>query len=317
MSGTLRLAPSPTGTLHVGNALSMALTAARAHRQGAACLVRIEDLDGPRVVAGAATSILNDIARLGLATTASAPADDGSVIDGVMWQSRRTQAYEAALARLSQGALYACRCSRKDLQRAASAPHVGDEGPPYPGTCRALGLPLDAPETALRVDVSRLVQRYGAPPVTDLLCGPIIHDVVADVGDFIVRRKDGLFAYQLAVVVDDGAQGVTEVTRGRDLLSSAPRQALLHHALGQAAPAFAHLPLVVDETGARLSKRSPSAPGLLSPWLDAVGTEGVLGHFLWLLGRGPAGGRATFHAFAAAIDDDALRVEAIVWRGPA
>jgi glutamyl/glutaminyl-tRNA synthetase len=320
-SPVLRYAPSPTGYLHVGNAFAAALTFARARRQEGRCVLRIEDLDVPRCPPWASAAIRDDLAAFGLvfdpctATAADviAARDD----DGVLVQSRRTTAYARALQDLiADDVVYACRCSRRDLQRVASAPHVGDDGPPYPGTCRDLGLPLDAPEVALRVRMDRLVARFGAPVVIDLLCGPFVQDVVTEVGDIVVRRKDGLFSYQLAVVVDDAAQGVTEVTRGRDLLSSAPRQAILHRALGHAPPAFAHLPLLVDEDGHRLSKRSPQAPGLLRHVLAAIGADRLRGHFLHLLGLAGPDAEVSVADFCAAITDDALRVETLGWRPP-
>jgi len=317
----LRYAPSPTGYLHVGNAFAAALTVARARAGGGRCLLRIEDLDVPRCPPWASAAIRDDLAAFGLvfdpctATAADVVAarDD----DGVLVQSRRAAAYQRALQRLIDDDLvYACRCSRRDLQRVASAPHVGDDGPPYPGTCRDLGLPLDGADVALRVRMDRLVARFGSPVVIDRLCGPVVQDVVADVGDIVVRRRDGLFSYQLAVVVDDAAQGVTEVTRGRDLLSSAPRQVLLHRALGATPPAFAHLPLLVDDDGHRLSKRSPQAPGLLRHVLAAIGADRLRGHFLHLLGRAPAGAAVSFADFCAAVDDDAMRVETLRWVPP-
>lgn len=324
----LRYAPSPTGLLHVGNALAALLTVARARRQRARCFLRMEDLDTPRVMAGAASSIIEDTAALGLRFDRFVPVasdddddDSGAVVDGVVWQSRRTAAYERALQTLKdRGLVYACRCSRKDLARLASAPHVGDDGPPYPGTCRQLGLPLDGPDVALRVRMDLLVAAVGAAPavlpIVDRLCGPVVQDVVAEVGDVVVRRRDGLFSYQLAVVVDDAWQGVTEVCRARDLLSSAPRQALLHHALGHVPPAFAHLPLLVDDDGHRLSKRSPQAPGLLRTLLADMPVERLLGHFLWLLGRADSDAAVSLDAFVDAVDDDAMAVASIVWRPP-
>lgn len=314
-----RYAPSPTGLLHVGNAFAAVLTLARARRHGGRCLLRIEDLDTPRVMPGAAASIVDDLSALGLHFDAFAPAERDvahAVIDGVLWQSRRTRAYEQALHHLvAEGLVYACRCSRKDLQRTASAPHVGDDGPPYPGTCRTLGLPLDAPDVALRVRMDLLVQRFGAPHVVDAWQGPYAQDVVADVGDIVVRRKDGLFSYQLAVVVDDAAQGVTEVVRGVDLLSSAPRQVLLHRALGHTPPSFAHLPLLVDDDGHRLSKRSPSAPGLLRTMLGQVSPQRMLGHFLQLL-QPAAPGVVDVDTFVALLDEQALHTTALRWRPP-
>jgi glutamyl-Q tRNA(Asp) synthetase len=301
-----RYAPSPTGDLHVGNALAAVVAWARARQQRGLCRLRIEDLDTPRVKPGAAARMLEDLAALGLAF-------DGDVV----WQSARGGAYDDALAALADaGLVYACSCSRKDL--AASAPHQGDEGPVYPGTCRDKGLPLDAHDVALRVRVDRLVARFGAPVVVDGWQGAFAHDVERDVGDFIVKRKDGLYAYQLAVVVDDGAQGVTEVVRGQDLLSSAPRQVLLHQALSQAPPSFAHLPLLVDDDGHRLSKRSPQAPEVLRTLFSrGVTPARLLGHLLWLLGKNATHDDVDAAEFADALfagGDDALAVDRVVWR---
>jgi glutamyl/glutaminyl-tRNA synthetase len=320
-SPVLRYAPSPTGYLHVGNAFAALLTVARARRQGGRCLLRIEDLDVPRCPPWASAAIREDLTAFGLAfDSCKATAPDvvaARDADGVLVQSRRTAAYAQALRRLIEDdVVYACRCSRKDLQRVASAPHVGDDGPPYPGTCRDLGLPLDAPDVALRLRMDRLVARHGVPVVVDRLCGPFPQDVVVEVGDIIVRRKDGLFSYQLAVVVDDAAQGITEVTRGRDLLSSAPRQVVLHRALGSTPPAFAHLPLLVDDDGRRLSKRSPQAPGLLRHVLAAIGPDRLRGHFLHLLGLAGPDAAVSLADFCAAVTDDALRAETLRWVPP-
>jgi glutamyl-queuosine tRNA(Asp) synthetase len=328
-----RYAPSPTGLLHVGNAFAAVVTWARARQQHGRCLLRIEDLDTPRVVAGAAAAIAVDCAALGLSFDRFDVGVDGdvdagaAVQDGVVFQSRRTRAYEAALqALVDQGLVFACRCSRKDLQRAASAPHVGDEGPVYPGTCRDAGIPLDAPDAALRVRVDRLAQRFGDASavvgVHDAWQGWFAHDVATDVGDFVVRRRDGLFSYQLAVVVDDRWQGVTEVVRGADLLSSAPRQVLLHRALAAAEgtrsspPSFAHLPLFVDESGHRLSKRSPQAPELLRTVLLRVSPSRLVGHFAALLGLVDDGAHLTVDEFAALPFQRALRRPCVVWAPP-
>jgi glutamyl-queuosine tRNA(Asp) synthetase len=328
-----RYAPSPTGLLHVGNAFAAVVTWARARQQHGRCLLRIEDLDTPRVVDGAAAAIAVDCAALGLSFDRFDVAVDGdagaAVQEGVVFQSRRTRAYEAALqALVDQGLVFACRCSRKDLQRAASAPHTGDEGPVYPGTCRDAGLALDAPDVALRVRVDRLVQRFGdagvgaVVGVHDAWQGWFAHDVVTDVGDFVVRRRDGLFSYQLAVVVDDRWQGVTEVVRGADLLSSAPRQVLLHRALAAAEgtapspPSFAHLPLFVEESGHRLSKRSPQAPELLRTVLGRVSPSRLVGHFAALLGLVDDGAHLTVDEFAALPLDAALRRPCVVWAPP-
>jgi glutamyl-tRNA synthetase len=168
-------------------------------------------------------------------------------------QSERTVRYEAALDVLARrGLLYRCDCSRRDIERVASAPHPGEEGPRYPGTCRAHGL---APRTWRRPPAVRLRVPDRRVVVEDALQGEIAQNVWRTVGDFVLRRGDGVFAYQLAVVVDDLAMGVTEVVRGADLLTSAPRQALLAGLLGGTPPAFAHLPVVVGSDGLRLAKR--------------------------------------------------------------
>ena len=254
-----RYAPSPTGDLHLGNALAAVCAWARARRAGGRLLLRMEDLDRARVVVGAAENIVQDLRALGVTW-------DGDVLV----QSHGPARYADALDRLrARGLVYACRCSRKDLARAASAPHEGDEGPPYPGTCRVLGLDLDDPAHAWRFLVPP-----GTVRIDDALQGTFAHDVLREVGDFVVKRKDGVIAYQLAVVVDDIHQGVTEVVRGRDLLSSAPRQALLFRALKQEPPAFAHTPLWVDAHGRRLSKRSggdDTVRALLARGVDVVG----------------------------------------------
>lgn len=304
-----RYAPSPTGDLHLGNILAALCAWARARRADGTCLLRIEDLDTPRVVPGATARILEDLRWLGLSF-------DGEPLV----QSRDLAPYREALARLrAQGLLYACRCSRKDLARAASAPHEGDEGPPYPGTCRELGLPFDdaATPVAWRVRVPE-----GTVVVDDALQGRFSQDVAREVGDFVVKRKDGLIAYQLAVVVDDLRQGVTEVVRGRDLLSSAPRQVQLFQALGGAAPRFAHLPLLVDASGARLAKRSMESAvrsgegatllrSLRSEGLSAERVIGMLGHALGVCGAEDSLDAATL---ALRLDDEVLRRATVSWR---
>jgi glutamyl/glutaminyl-tRNA synthetase len=343
-----RYAPSPTGDLHIGNAFAALVAWARAHHAGGRCLLRIEDLDTPRVVAGAATRIREDCAALGLAfdpfepgkrvervvsaeRVAASDADADAVADGVVWQSRRTHAYRQALQTLiDDDLLFACRCSRKDLQRAASAPHPGEDGPVYPGTCRDAGLPLDAPDVALRVRIDRLVARFGdrgagnVVVVDDAWQGRFAQDVVGDVGDIVVRRRDGLFSYQLAVVVDDRWQGITEIVRGADLLSSAPRQVLLHRALAAIEgavcrpPSFAHLPLLVDDTGTRLSKRSAQAPDLLRGVMQRVTAPRLVGHLAVLLGLVEPGPGASLEpaAFAALPFAHALRRASVRWLPP-
>lgn len=290
-----RYAPSPTGDLHLGNALAAVCAWARARRAHGACLLRIEDLDTPRVVAGSRERIEEDLARLGL------------TFDGeVLVQSEHTDRYHAALMQLREaGLVYACKCSRKDLLRAASAPHEGEEGPPYPGTCRDLALPFDDPELPVawrfRVDGARNVV------VEDALQGTYAQDVESVVGDFIVKRKDGLLAYQLAVVVDDILQGVTEVVRGRDLLSSSPRQVLLFRALGGTPPRFAHIPLWVDAEGHRLSKRNGTSPDLLRTlWARGVSPADVIERIAAILDVISVNPVRDVRALADLLDDEIL-----------
>lgn len=234
-----RFAPSPTGPLHLGSLVAAVGSYALARRAGGRWLLRIEDLDAPRVVPGAAEDFFRTLEVLGFAW-------DGEVV----WQSRRTEAYQAALERLlAAGAAYPCGCTRAEIARVSSAPHAGDEGQVYPGTCRS-GLPPGKAVRAIRVRVGE-----AAPVFTDAIQGPVETCLAAASGDFVVQRADGLFAYQLAVVVDDAAAGVTQVVRGADLLSSTARQLHLLARLGLPAPVYAHLPLVTGPEGAKLSKR--------------------------------------------------------------
>lgn len=202
----------------------------------------MEDIDTPRVVPGSADEILAALDRYSLRW-------DGDVV----WQSRRTALYERALDTLRErGQVFDCACSRAELQRAPSAP-VGAE-PVYPGTCRN-GLPEGRAARAIRFRVPDQVIAFD-----DALRGHIEEHVGQRTGDFVVRRADGLFAYQLAVVVDDADQGVTQVVRGADLLTSTPRQIALQRALGYATPAYAHLPLVLNPDGSKLGKRDGALP---------------------------------------------------------
>jgi len=239
---TGRFAPSPTGPLHLGSLVAAVGSYLFARRAGGRWLVRIEDIDTPRVVPGSAEEILAALRRYGLQW-------EGDVV----WQSRRTALYERALATLRErGLVYDCACSRAELQRAASAP-LGRE-PVYPGTCRN-GLPPGRVARAIRFRAPDEVIAFD-----DLLRGRVEENVVRETGDFVVRRADGLFAYQLAVVVDDEEQGVTQVVRGADLLSSTARQIALQRALGYRTPEYAHLPLVVNADGAKLGKRDAALP---------------------------------------------------------
>lgn len=235
-----RFAPSPTGPLHFGSLVAAAgsFFDARAHR--GRWLLRIEDVDAPRTVPGAARSILATLERYGFAW-------DGEVV----WQSARLDAYRDAFAWLeARGDAFPCACSRREIADSALA---RDGSRIYPGTCRA-GLPPGRPPRAWRV------RAEGRIAFDDRIQGPQEEDLASEVGDFVVLRGDGQFAYQLAVVVDDAAAGVTEVVRGADLLGSTARQIHLQRLLGYATPRYAHLPVVVNAAGEKLSKQTRAAP---------------------------------------------------------
>ena len=237
-----RFAPSPTGPLHFGSLVAAVGSWLFARAAGGRWLVRIEDLDSIRVIRGSAEEILEALFRYGLHW-------DGDVVR----QSRRTHLYDSALARLRErGAVYECGCSRADIQRAASAP-VGSE-PVYPGTCRN-GLPPGRAARAIRFRVPDAVIAFD-----DVIAGPVEQNVAREVGDFVVKRADGAYAYQLAVVVDDAEQGITQVVRGGDLLGSTARQIALQRALDLPTPEYAHLPLVLGADGSKLGKRDGALP---------------------------------------------------------
>jgi glutamyl-Q tRNA(Asp) synthetase len=234
-----RFAPSPTGSLHFGSLVAAVGSYLEARSRAGRWIVRIEDLDPPREVPGAASDILSTLERLGFEW-------DGEVA----WQSRRTEHYQAALAALAaRGDVYECSCSRKDTTAA-----TGEAGAVYPGTCRR-GLRVSGGATAMRVRTQPIEIE-----VSDRLQGAFAQQIDRDVGDFVVRRRDGWFAYQLAVVVDDHLQGVTDVVRGSDLLDSTPRQHYLQTLLNIPHPHYVHLPVVLAADGRKLSKQNGAAP---------------------------------------------------------
>jgi glutamyl-tRNA synthetase len=245
-----RFAPSPTGDLHLGSAACALVSYAWARAQSGAFVLRVEDIDTPRVKAGAETRQIEDLRWLGV------DWDEGPDVGGrhaPYRQSERKALYDDALASLARrGLTYFCDCSRADIARAASAPHEGDEGPRYPGTCRELGMKQRSwkrdPAIRLRVPLRDV-------EVGDLLQGAFVENVERRVGDFVLRRGDGVYAYQLAVVVDDLAMGVTDVVRGADLLASTARQILLAELLGGTPPRYAHHAMVLAGDGGRMAKR--------------------------------------------------------------
>ena len=236
-----RFAPSPTGPLHFGSLVAAvgSYLEARAHRGD--WLVRIDDLDPPRVVPGAADEILRTLEACGMQWAGA-----------VVYQGARTEAYHCALHELRQaGKLYACACSRKEI---ADSGVAGIEGYVYPGTCRE-GVPAGRTARAWRIDT-----RGAAVEFDDAIQGRVGHDLEKRIGDFVLYRADRVYAYQLAAAVDDAEQGVTHVVRGADLLDSTPRQIYLQRLLKLPTPRYAHLPVVVDERGEKLSKQTGAAP---------------------------------------------------------
>jgi glutamyl-tRNA synthetase len=250
-----RFAPSPTGDLHLGSAATALVAWLAARAAGASFVLRVEDVDAPRVVPGCEAGQLAELRWLGLDWD---EGPDRGGPRGPYRQSERFASYEAALDGLRErGLTYLCDCSRAEIARVASAPHAGDEGPRYPGTCRPFG---HATRDFRRPPAVRLAVPPGEVVVRDRWQGESCQDVSSEVGDFVLRRGDGVFAYQLAVVVDDLAMGIGEVVRGADLLDSSPRQVLLARLLGGEPPTFAHAPLVVGVDGERLAKRARGVP---------------------------------------------------------
>ena len=268
-----RFAPSPSGRMHLGNALSAMLAWLSAKRQGGEILLRIEDLDPARSKAEYARGIMDDFRWLGLLW-------DRRATD----QSRRGEAYAAALRQLEQmNLIYPCYCSRDQLH-AASAPHASDGRVIYAGTCRNLtpeqrAVMTKKPSLRIRLPDREISFRDG-------LQGDVTMNLQREFGDIILRRADGVAAYQLAVVVDDGTEGVTEVVRGRDLLSSTPVQLFLYELLGLTPPRFYHVPMLLAPDGRRLSKRDRDLDfGYLRQHFSPEEIIGLLGHLAGLMER--------------------------------
>lgn len=267
----VRFAPSPTGALHLGNlrtALASWLSVKSQNAaQGGRWLVRIEDVDTARCKRERADAQLRDLAALGLES-------DGPVI----WQSARGDLYRAGLERLAQqGRLYQCSCSRKDLALLASAPHTDENLRPYPGFCRAAKVATVC-AAALRAELPP-----GVVDWHDLLLGPQTDDPAALTGDPVLYRRDGYFAYHLAVVIDDGEQGITAIVRGADLRQVTATQIRLQELLGYAHPAYAHLGLVMAPDSTRLGKRE-GATSLAALQARGVSLPAIIGWLGWSLG---------------------------------
>ncbi len=290
-----RFAPSPTGRMHAGNIFASLMAWLQVRSQGGQMVLRIEDLDEARSKPRFADLIQQDLELLGLTWD-----------DGPFYQSVRGEAYEEAFQHISEQArLYPCFCTRADLT-AASAPHLGEKAV-YPGTCHHLS-PAEAEKrirsgeyAAWRVEVPSRSFCF-----EDALQGSYGQQLAEGCGDFILRRKDGAFAYQLAVVVDDASQGVTSVTRGIDLLSSTPQQMFLQDLLGYPHPEYLHIPLLVNEQGRRLSKRDGDAS--LEEMLSRFRTpQGIIGHIAFLAGLQPEDEPVSPDELIAVYDQDSLK----------
>lgn len=275
-----RFAPSPSGRIHLGNLLCCLLAWLSARQKGGKVVLRIEDLDTARCKRPYAEQMIEDLCWLGL-TWDEGPGVGGP--DGPYYQSERTALYEEALEKLERmGLVYPCYCTRAELH-AASAPHRSDGQTVYPGTCRHLTAAEREKKT--RAPATRLMVPDETWSFTDGHMGHYGENLLHECGDFLLRRSDGMFAYQLAVVVDDAAMGVTEVVRGSDLLSSTPRQLYLYDLLGLKAPEFIHFPLLLAPDGRRLSKRDADAG--LDDLRFKLTAEEILGRLAYLGGFNP------------------------------
>jgi glutamyl-tRNA synthetase len=297
-----RFAPSPTGDLHLGSAACALVAWAWTRSQHGTFVVRVEDIDTPRVKAGVESKQLEDLRWLGL------DWDEGPDVGGAhapYRQSERLARYDEALDSLARrGLTYYCDCSRADIAKVASAPHEGDEGPRYPGTCRELGM---RERTWKRSPAVRLRVPDRDIEVNDLLQGSFKENVSQRVGDFVLRRGDGVYAYQLAVVVDDLAMGISDVVRGADLLGSTARQILLADLLGGTPPRYAHHAMVLAEDGGRMAKRGGGSTlhDARSSGAEASAVVSVLASALGL--QCPSGGAMALAEVSRSFDPACLR----------
>lgn len=272
-----RFAPSPTGRMHAGNIFAALVAWLVAKSQGGRMVLRVEDLDRERSKPRFVSDVQHDFEALGLTWD-----------EGPYFQHDRDEAYRAAFDALAgRNLVYPCFCTRADLH-AASAPHRGEK-PVYPGTCRSLSADERSARAAAtgRVPAERLIVPDRVYGLDDLVQGPYTQNLARDCGDFLVRRSDGAFAYQLAVVVDDAEQGVNSVVRGMDLLCSTPQQIYLQELLGLPGAVYAHVPLIVGERDRRLSKRDRDAA--LDELLVRFKTPAaIIGHIAGLTGLAPS-----------------------------
>ena len=258
-----RFAPSPTGPLHFGSLIAATASFLEASVNKGEWIIRIEDLDKPREIAGATNSILHMLEAFGFEWN-----------NDILYQSQRDAAYQVALMSLqSRNLVYPCICSRKEI--ADSATSLGVEGLIYPGTCKN-GLIKSHTDLAYRLSVQHKTIEFN-----DAILGRVIHNLATDIGDFVLKRADGLFAYQLAVVVDDAMENITHVVRGADLLNSTPRQIYLQQLLGLNTPHYAHIPIATNIQGKKLSKQT------LAQAIDAKHANHLIWQALNFLGQSP------------------------------
>lgn len=284
-----RFAPSPTGRMHAGNIYAALSAWLVAKSQGGTIVLRIEDLDRERSKAEYITAVQRDFELLGLTWD-----------QGPFFQHDRDEAYLEAFSALERkGLVYPCFCTRADLH-AASAPHRGEKFV-YPGTCRGLTAKQIAEKSLRRAPAQRLRVPDAAYSFEDLVQGHYEQNLAHDCGDFLIRRSDQAFAYQLAVVVDDAAQGVTSIVRGVDLLCSTPQQLYLQELLGLDHPRYAHIPLLVAEKNRRLSKRDHDA-GIEELLARFKTPEAIIGHIAGICGLAPTCDSATPEQLLATFD---------------
>lgn len=278
-----RFAPTPSGFLHLGNVFCCLLAWLYAKSSGGSIVLRIEDLDSARCPRTQADALRRDLEWLGLSWDSGAycGADSDSY-----FQSERSEFYAAAFAKLEErGLVFPCFCSRNELH-AAEAPHLSDGRVLYPGTCRELSAAEREAKAKLRAPAWRVRVPDESISFYDLHYGQQSYQLARECGDFIIRRSDGIYAYQLAVVVDDALMGITQVVRGCDLLSSTPLQLLLYRELGFTPPSFCHIPLLTAADGRRLAKRDGDLE--ISVLRERYGSpEPLIGQLAWLAGQLP------------------------------
>ncbi|MEE2883663.1 MAG: tRNA glutamyl-Q(34) synthetase GluQRS [Planctomycetota bacterium] len=300
-----RLAPSPTGVLHLGNARSLLLAWLSIRSRGGVLSLRIEDIDGPRVRAGAIDQTIEDLLWLGLDW-------DGEPLI----QTQQLSRHQQSLDLLQQaGWVYPCTCTRKEVEEAASAPHESHgivAETVYPGTCRDRWRDVEEARTVTGRDPAlRLRVTPSSVPFVDLFAGAQEGQLS---GDFVIQKSDGTPSYQLAVVVDDAAQGVTEVLRADDLLTSTPRQILLYQHLNAALPQFIHVPLVVGPDGRRLAKRHGDT-SVARYRRDGISSETLVGALAFASGLATKGTRCRPEDLLGEFQLDRIPAEPVVWDG--